>query len=365
MQLRKGDYIGDSKDLAALRLPMLHDAFPAIKQLSLDVGLTELQAFLQSKAPHNFPHLEYIHVSSLSLESPQVVQSFLSILPETCPKLSSLMLALLSLSVSSPSHATEVTLETLKPLFNIPRLVEFGITYNYPLRINSEDCEVLARGLSKLRTLYLCESSYDTHDRSATSLNLASLVPFATHCKDLEQLGLFIDAAPLVGVIDESDSSNTPIPGDVFYDAPNLDPTQYPLSTTLPPIPHAFQRLQCLSVGQSFLPSTHIIPTSLFLSQLLPTGCTFQTGCTDKPHCFSPTYHEASPHPESDDAFQTRLNQWAEVKKLVPTLQSIRMKEREKAKEMEKEKDALASEVEKLRRELLMLKAEKEVAVEN
>lgn len=263
-----------------------------------------------------------------------------------------------------PSHSTEITIDTLRPLFAIPKLKDFGITYNYPIKITHDDCEVLARGLSNIRSVFFCESSYDTHDRATTNLSLASLIPFAEHCHSLEQLGLFFDAAPgMAGDDGDSDSPSTtptvssPVlgAGEAGSLSLNYGYPSHPYSL-LPPIKHPFKKLHTLSVGQSFLPSKHVTPTALFLSVLLPPGCQFQTGCTDKPHCFSPTYHEASPHPESDDAFQTRLNHWAEVKKLVPTLQSIRMAEYERAVNAERERNALLEEVMKLKRELEVLR---------
>ncbi|KZS97036.1 hypothetical protein SISNIDRAFT_493291 [Sistotremastrum niveocremeum HHB9708] len=327
--LQKGDHVGASKDLASLSFPTNRDFFPCIRTLSLDSSLFEAQRLLGSKGSRGFSTLTELHISSLALESPHDIQSFIACIPEFCPNLTSLMLALLALSVVSPSHPTEITLPILKPVLNIPHLIDFGITYNYPLKLTNADVAVLAENWPNLRSLYLCESSYDTHERSATSLTLHSLLPFAKHCSKLEQLGIFIDACP-------PESSDD--------DCLDLTSTR-----------KTFESLKLLLVGQSFLPPASVVPTALFLAEILPPNCEFSTGCTDRPHCFSPVYHEASPNPESDDAFQSRLNQWAEVKKLVPAFHSVKMGERERAQQAEQQRRELADEVESLKKQLAAL----------
>jgi hypothetical protein len=279
------------------------------------------------------------------------------------------MLALLTLSVTSPAHSTEVTIQTLSPIFSIKKLEAFGITYNYPLALSTTDIDDLARSLPNIKKLYLCESSYDTHDRSATTLGLDSLVSFARYCPRLEELGIFIDAG-------------VPSPP--------------------PKIPDGvrFSNLHTLSVGQSFMPpsgtspsssSSDLLPAStaitspittvaLFLSRLLPplplrpshrtedslgtprTSLSFDllTGCTALPHSFSPTYHEASPHPESDDVFQERLNSWTEVRRITGVLLEVarEVTEQERERNIERERSRKISMTESSEEEIVRLRLE-------
>jgi len=65
------------------------------------------------------------------------------------------------------------------------------------------------------------------------------------------------------------------------------------------------------------------------------------TGCTALPHSFSPTYHEASPHPESDDVFQERLNSWTEVRRITGVLLEVAREVAEQHALLEKEEEVV------------------------
>lgn len=359
--LRKRDHIGASADVANLVLPTSPGYFQTLEHLSIDCHLSTLTAFISGSTPHLT--LKSLHVSSLALECPSAINTFLSALPTGVPNLQSLMLALLTLSVPSPAHSTDITLNTISPIMSLKHLEAFGLTYNYPLALSSSDIDELARALPLIKKLYLCESSYDTHDRSATTLGLDTLVSFARHCPRLEELGVFIDAG-------------VPSP-----------PPRIPEGVR-------FNKLQTLSVGQSFMPlgmspsssstdlpasaplTSSITAIALFLSRLLPPlplqspqksedsvtngsspspsfNFDLLTGCTALPHSFSPTYHEASPHPESDDVFQERLNSWTEVRRITGVLLEVAREVAEQERERLVEKEQVREDSEEQTRQPL------------
>lgn len=180
--LRKRDHIGASADVTGspLCIPSSFNHFQSLRHLSIDCSLSALSPFICEASPRL--QLNSLHVSSVSFETPNAIHNFLLTLPAGAPNLETLMLALLTLSVTNVPHTIEVTLHTLTPVFSLKKLEAFGITYNQPLALSTADVEVIARSLPNIKRLYLCESSYDTHDRAATTLGLDCLLSFAKYC---------------------------------------------------------------------------------------------------------------------------------------------------------------------------------------
>jgi hypothetical protein len=324
-QFEYGDEQGyGSPDDVQLFSPSLSQgAFPSLFDISLTAKLADVNRFMNTSfAPTNITSL-YVDSPSLTPESPSTIHDFLKTIADNCQLLKSLYLAILNdfrSLASEPSSEEQVTFETLRPLLNCANLVIFEMTHEFPLNLTLGDIDELASKWPSLESLVLnCEPPNLHH----SSLGLDALLPFARHCQELRQLGLFLNA------------SSAEIP---------------PLHDTKP-----FRKLGKLSVGTSRIVEAG--PIALFLSELCPLGCEIEYGVT-----WSRDFSNSELGEEENrgliNEISTRCDKWNKVGELLPLLTQLRMEERNKVKALRKEVEDLRIRVNLLMDREKLMKAE-------
>ncbi|KAF4622564.1 hypothetical protein D9613_009615 [Agrocybe pediades] len=283
--------VGKPEDVQDFTPTLVEGAFPALFDMSTNVRYNDAARFLNLPyAPRNITSL---FIDSTDLEHPSAMYDVLSIIAENCKSLK--LLALVSLRESfdddPPDEGMSITLDTIKPAFKLQHLTSLDITHQFPLLLDQKDMETIASTWPSMESILL---NPDPVHLSEPDLTLEALLPFAQHCPQLKQLGLYIDA---------TSCSNLATP-------------------TV-----RFKALSLLAMGVS--PIADDSPVSLYLSQLLPLGCIVGCGVT---------WDEA-------DAFRLNLSPrftlWHTVDDLLPLLIKLRIEERERTKHMEHELDDL------------------------
>lgn len=304
-EFREAQGRGDILDVAHFD-PQLHEgSFPALSDLSISVKLPDVTRFLSgSFAPANLTSL-YVH--TLSASSPTEVHDFLTVVTENCQLLRRLYLDFFtSADIRSDPDVPALTWQTLRPVMYCANLVEFEVRWDKPFDLTQADIEELAAKWPSIETLMLnCEPM---HVSSPPALDLRALIPFARHCPRLCELGLYVN-------------------GDGDFDAASLN--------TKP-----FTNLGRLCMGNS--PVSASGPAALFLSELCPLGCEVIAGVT-WPDGF------AIRDDLVDEQTLQRLNEqatvwfdiWKEVNRTLPLLTRLRIEEREKRADMERELEEL------------------------
>jgi len=154
-------------------------------------------------------------------------------------------------------------------------------------------------------------------DPEPASLTLSALIPFAQHCPDLRELGLFVSGT-----------------------VPAVDPPPLPPACSVKAALQPFRKLTRFCVGLSSISDP--APVALFLSQLCPLGCDIVAGVS-WPDGFG------IPETEGDavilDQMQRHASEWydnwKEVSRVLPLLTTLRFEERERRKALEKEVEDL------------------------
>ncbi|KAJ7707801.1 hypothetical protein B0H17DRAFT_1192234 [Mycena rosella] len=281
--------LGDPSDTHVFRPTLAMGAFPSLWDLSLTISLNDGVQFMRNSfAPTN---LTALYFDSYLVESPAVVHELLSLLAETCHLLESLGIVTL-IGPNSPNEE-RINFSTLRPLLNFPNLLIFEIIHQNPLDLTLEDLDQLARSWPSLKKLILNnEPAVSEH----STLTLQALLPFARHCPEIEQLGLFINASTA--------------------DLPS-SPTNFTSSYQSLP----FGKLKRLSMGVSLLEDAGAV--ALFLSQLCPLGTHIEYGVTWETDALIESLL---------DAMVNRCEKWRKVEELLPLLTRLRMQERERTR---------------------------------
>ncbi|KAH8091795.1 hypothetical protein BXZ70DRAFT_469086 [Cristinia sonorae] len=282
-------------------------AFPALWDISLSARLSDITAFLNDiNGPANLTLL-YVHV--LTPTTPDEITQFLNVVVENCQCLTNLYLDYMSSSIIVEEPETppaRITWETLRPLLSIPNLVVFEMRWDLPIQITQQEVEEIAMKWPSLEGFLLnCEPVNSSEE---STLTLEALLPFARHCPELRELGLYLNASRAT---DE--------------DAAALGPLVKP-----------FKKLQQLSVGLSSISDPG--PVALYLSHLCPADCELSSGVT-WPDGFGMVQNN------SNAGMLDLLNaqaavwweKWAEVEKVLPLLTKLRIQEREARAALEKE----------------------------
>ncbi|KAJ7637620.1 hypothetical protein DFH06DRAFT_1054123 [Mycena polygramma] len=291
---------GDPNDIEVFRPMLKMGAFPSLCDLSLTCSIEDFTSFMgQASAPTN---LTAVYVDSKLMESPTAVHELLAALADTCQLLESLGILSLISTVDAPPaladvpSAERISFSTLQPLQKFPNLTIFEIIHQYPLDLKLEDLEQLARSWPSLQKLILNNEPVVS---DTSPLTLKALIPFAQHCPELQQLGLFINASTA--------------------DLPSTYQVQLPQSYQSKP----FAKLRQLSLGVSLLADEG--PVALFLSQICPLHTYIECGITWD----TPALGEEH---EFYEAIMERCVKWAKVAELLPLLTKLRMEERERTR---------------------------------
>jgi hypothetical protein len=291
---------GDPADTEVFRPTLKLGAFPSLWDLSLTCSVEDCTSFMrQSSAPTN---LTALYVDSRLMESPAAVHELLTVLADTCQLLESLGIVTLindaepiQTLVDVPT-SERINYSTLRPVQNFPNLTIFEIIHQYPLDLKLEDLEQLARSWPSLRKLILNNEPVISDE---CALTLKALVPFAQHCPELEQLGLFINASTA--------------------DLPSTYQVELPPSYQSKP----FSKLRRLSMGVSLIADEGAV--ALFLSQICPLNTHLECGVTWD----IPGLREEQ---ELYVAIMDRCAKWTKAAELLPLLTKLRMEERERTR---------------------------------
>lgn len=196
--------------------------------------------------------------------------------------------------------------------FTYHQFREFTLTHDHPVDVTQENIEELAAKWPSLETLVLACEPIELY---SPTLTLRALLPFARHCPNLRNLGLFVNAS-----------------------AADL-PTIYDLKR--------FKQLTKLSMGVSSIVDSGAV--ALFLSQLAPLELVVECGVT--------WHNELDAMDVADSAslvteVSRRCEQWSEVGRLLPLLTRLRMQERDRTRALQDEVDDL-----RIRNRILMERA--------
>ncbi|KAJ6577212.1 hypothetical protein B0H19DRAFT_932930 [Mycena capillaripes] len=290
---------GDPADTEVFRPLLKMGAFPSLCDLSLTCGIEDCTSLMkQTSAPTN---LTALYVDSRLMESPATVHEILELLANNCQLLESLgIVTLINVADPPPTLADVLSTErisyaTLQPLQKFPNLTIFEIIHQYPLDLKLEDLEQLARSWPSLRKLILNNEPVVSDD---CPLTLKALIPFAKHCPELEQLGLFINASTA--------------------DLPSTYEVELPPSYRSKP----FAKLRRLSTGVSLIADAGAV--ALFLSQICPLNTHLECGITWDIELDEETGFYS--------AIVDRCTKWAKAAELLPLLTKLRMEERDRTK---------------------------------
>ncbi|CAK5268562.1 unnamed protein product [Mycena citricolor] len=277
---------GDPSDIEVFRPALGPGSYPSLGDLSLTVSLGDIVRLM--KQPSCPANLTSLLVDSRLFETPEVVYEFLTTLSESCQLLETLSI----ITVVSDEEPIEkldaiprenrMSFSTIRPLQHLPSLTVFDITHQYPMDLAEDELEQLARSWPSLKKLIL---NNEPMVLDSCSLTLASLLPFARHCPELEKLVA------------------------------------------------EFAKLQSLSMGVSLIDEDG--PVALFLSKICPLDTQLESGVTwDLP---------ASGHfePEVHSTVRDRCNRWNKVAETLPLLTNLRMEERARTSKLEAEVDDL------------------------
>ncbi len=295
---------GNADDVMPYAPDLSENAFPMLWDYSLTVEFDGFSRFLNLEfAPTN---LTSLHVDSAIFETVSSIHGLLSMVADTCQMLKSLALVSSSSDIAYAAQADDaeqygITFNHLKPVLKMANLRSLEIFHHHPLALTEEDIEIFAASWPSLENLILNDEPVVLKESNLTA---AALLPFARHCPDLIRLGLFIDTS-------------------------SVETTLSPF-TTSPFVP--FKRLKYLSVGASVINDGN--PVALYLSRILPLGCTVDSGISWEGQSLSDdvaTYELVS----------LRKDRWAKVDKLLPVLIRLRIEEKARLRVMEREIDDL------------------------
>ena len=271
-------------------------AFPVLWDLSVSATIEEVSRLLGLKfAPTN---LTSLYVDSAIIETAASVHGFLCRVADSCQLLNALFLVSSyhrDLESNDTDDRYKITFNHLKPLLKMGNLKELEVSHFYSLALKMEDIELLASLWPSLETLVL--NNEPVHSLQS-ELTMEALLPFASHCPNLTHLGLFVDASRI---------------------------QTFPHPVTGPVVP--FKRLKCLSMGVSIINDDKSV--ALFLSHVLPSGCSVECGVTWMDDELAP-----------DEVYKEvlrRCSWWERVDNLLPVLIMLRVEEKDRSRVLERE----------------------------
>ena len=297
---------GEIRDVVHFDPQLSEGAFPVLADLSLSASIVDATRFLRgSFAPQKLTTL-FLH--TLCASSPAETFDFLTAVAESCRVLNRLFLDFFtSAEIRSDLIAPSITWQTLRPVLSCAKLVEFEVRWDRAFDINQEDVEEMAAKWPTLETLLLnCEPM---HVPTPTTLDLRALMPFAIHCPNIVEVGLYLS-------------------GTVDFDPASVAPVT------------PFQNLRRICFGTS--PLTNPGPAALFLSQLCPLGCEVSSGIT-WPDGFAirDDVVDETALEDLNRQATTWFNSWKEVQRMLPLLTQLRIQERARRDSLEKEVEDL------------------------
>ncbi|TCD63646.1 hypothetical protein EIP91_005163 [Steccherinum ochraceum] len=284
-------------------------AFPTLFDLSLSARLSDITAFLGHM--HGPTHLTHLYAHVITSAHPDEVMHFLTTISENCQQLTHLYIDYMaSPGGVIPAPQPRLTWNALRPVLTLPNLIVFEMRWDLPIVLSQANVTEIASKWPSLEVLLLnCEPLDPSEDGTLT---LDALLPFARHCPNLRELGLYLDATRI-----------------------SEDEVALQASAVKP-----FKNLKRLCMGLSTI--TEPGPVALFLSRLCPLGCEVASGVT-WPEGFGMA--ETATNREVLDRLQAAAGawweKWAEVARTLPLLTKLRIQEREARVALEREVDDL------------------------
>ncbi|TFK87886.1 hypothetical protein K466DRAFT_645714 [Polyporus arcularius HHB13444] len=314
---------GDVADVQEWKPVLQEGAFPALYDFNVNVRLPAMLRFMND--PFFPSNLRCLYVHLIELATPQCVRDFFLAVAETCPHLTNLVLDYSGEPTpyvfrSVVPEDELITWETLRPLLKCSQLTSFHLDWSTPLAISQEDIEELASSWPQLEVLGLNVSPMPSAE--PPSLTLHALIPFAKHCPDIRELGLYIDASATA-----------------VAHLPDAAELARLLGLTARPFP----RLQRLFFGLSSIDEPEAV--ALFLSQLCPLGCDVDAGVnwpdTGRKEIVVAVPEDMEAGITLSRSIDAWYHCWVEVNQLLPVLVKLRMEEKKRRGELEHEVEDL------------------------
>ena len=302
---------GNRADVANFSPAIGANAFPALRNLSFAAQVADGAQFLRDSL---FPaQLTQLHFKSTVTATPHAIWTFFAAIRDSCTSLVELSVDYIiapdsPLTSPPPPVQDRPSIVTFRPLFSARCLRIFELRWDYVLNLADGDMEEFASKWPSLESLQL--NSEPVPEPHGPSLTLRALLPFARHCPNLRHLGLHVDARSV----------------------PSLNP--FPYAQDVP----RFRRLETLAVGLSAVQKTE--PVTLFLSQLLPLGCTIRCGLR-WPDAFDIAMEHALVPVSVRAEMSACWVRWNEVAKLLPIATKARLEEKARFEALERQMLAL------------------------
>jgi hypothetical protein len=258
-------------------------AFPSLKHLGNFARVEQMTQFLES--PFSPSNLVVLQIEWYVFDDPFDVHELSVAVAANCQLLTKFHFLTHQKPFTEDTYNEKiaVTLDPFRPLFSCTNITTFEMVYQYPLTLQLVAMEEIASKWPSLETLKLNNhpAFLPTHESLLTLPTLRSLLPFARHCPRLRHLGLFLHAT----------------------------------TTDLPPLHElqSFQRLECLSMGASYLSEEG--PVTHFLSQICPVGCRVESNVW------------------VGKIWESLRREWETVDRWLPVLTRSRMEERRRTRE--------------------------------
>ena len=313
---------GDVADVQTWRPVLQEGAFPALYDFNVNVKLPDMLRFMSAPFFPSSIRLLYIHL--IELVSPKIARDFFVAVAERCPQLTQVILDYIDDPIpfvfrrAIPEDEI-ITWDTIRPLLRCPKITSFTINWATPLTLSQADIEEIASSWPRIEALSLNPGPMLTAEPSA--LTLHALIPFAKHCPNLRELGLYINT---------SSTPATPLP-----DAAQLAEQLGLTTTPFPQLVRFFSGISPIDDHES---------VALFLSQLFPLGCEIVVGVcwTDGTNAITAaTPEDLEALKPLSSAFGTWFREWEEVKRVLPLLTRLRIEEKKHKSQLEHEVDDL------------------------
>lgn len=255
----------DSRDLTK-------GGFSSLTWLRLSANFHHIRAIVDHPyGPHS---LTSIICDALHNETPGQIRLLLTSIAAACPQL--LYLALICV----PTHERDLeslpcTWDSLRPILQCRSLVQLVVRHSSPMELTMANVEELARDRATWTGISL--APFPTVDIVYPSLTLSALIPFALHCPELKELGLFVNG-----------TRQLPEIGDIGGEI-------------------QFSSLSQLEFGHSPISEEQIEATALFLAGICVRPVQIETKWRVSP---------VAPEPSTDLEFDRRASLWSRVKRL-------------------------------------------------
>ncbi|RPD68830.1 hypothetical protein L226DRAFT_540367 [Lentinus tigrinus ALCF2SS1-7] len=298
---------GNRADVAHFSPTLANNAFPALRSLSFSAQVEHAAQLLRDSL---FPaQLTELHLKAIMIATPDALQDLFSAIRDRCTSLVQLSVDYIiapdsQLTSPPPPLHERPTIATFRPLFSARHIRAFEFRWDYALAISDDDMEEFASSWPSLESLHL--NPEPVPEPNVPGLNLRVLLPFARYCPNLRHLGLHVDARTI----------------------PDLAPT--PRSQRMP----RFRRLETLAVGLSAIAKSE--PVTLFLSQILPLGCSIGFGLR-WPDAFDIAMEHALVPVSVRAEMSTNHVRWNEVSRMLPIATKARMEEKARIEALERQ----------------------------